>query len=69
MIRNGSPFSIALEYLPSPTLIVAGNRQVLFANIVEKNAYNIVIEKSLALTFRRPCVLNTIKRTLAFKIA
>jgi len=58
-------FPIALEHLPKPTLIVASNRRVLFANIVAINAFNIIIGKNLALTFHHPDVLNAVDQTLA----
>ena len=58
-------FSTAFEHLPNPTLIVAGDRQVLFANKAAITAFDAIIGKDLALTFRHPDILNAVDRTLA----
>ena len=58
-------FRIALEHLPNPTLIVASNRKLLFANIAAINIFDIAIGKDLALTIRHPNILYAVDQTLA----
>lgn len=58
-------FSIAFEHLPNPTLIIAGDRQVSFANKAAITTFGAIIGKDLALTFRHPDILNAVDKTLA----
>ena len=58
-------FSIAFAHLPNPTLIIAGDRQVSFANKAAITTFGAIIGKDLALTFRHPNILNAVDKTLA----
>jgi hypothetical protein len=62
-------FLIALEYLPNPRLIIASNRLTLLANITAMYAFNIMIGRGLALTFKQSDVLNANYRSLDSQIA
>ena len=60
-------FTIAIEHLPNPKLIVARNRKILFANIAAISLFDIVIVKDLTLTFHHHNIINAVDRTLMSK--
>ncbi|NQW00372.1 MAG: two-component sensor histidine kinase [Rhodospirillales bacterium] len=59
-------FSIVFQHLPNPTLIIASDRTITYANTAAKSVFDsIFIGKDLALTLRHPEVLNAVDRSIA----
>ncbi len=58
-------FSVIFEHLPNPSLVVAQDRRIIFANRAARVAFaSVLIGKDLALTFRHPDVLNAVDRSI-----
>ncbi len=61
-----SLFSVIFQNLPNPTVVVANNRSIQFANTAAKTVFgSVLIGKDLALTFRHPEVLAAVDRCLS----
>ena len=59
-------FSIIFQHLPNPTLVIADDRTIEYANVAANSAFDSLLPgKDLALSLRHPDVLNAVARTLA----